>query len=103
MGPLDVRPTDVGQVKTGAVHYRPQTHGKAERFIQSALREWAYNFTCRHSSKRTKALDRWSHHYSWHRTHQGIGGAPPLSVLNPPRNNLLALHTESSPSSNSSC
>jgi Aldehyde dehydrogenase family/Integrase core domain len=44
--------------------YRPQTNGKAERFIQSALREWAYGFTYPHSSERTKALDRWSHHYT---------------------------------------
>jgi len=41
--------------------YRPQNNGKAERFIQSALREWAYGFTCQHSTERTKALDRWNH------------------------------------------
>ena len=35
--------------------YRPQTNGKAERFIQSALREWAYGFTYQHSSERTNA------------------------------------------------
>jgi transposase InsO family protein len=38
--------------------YRPQTNGKAERFIQSALREWAYGLTYRHSTERTKPLDR---------------------------------------------
>jgi len=73
--------------------YRPQTNGKAERFIQSALREWAYGFTYQHSSERTKALDRWNHHYNWHRPHQGIGGAVPMSRLNSSRNNLLTLHT----------
>lgn len=72
--------------------YRPQTNGKAERFIQSALREWAYGFTYQHSSERTAALDHWNHHYNWHRPHQGIGGAAPMSRLNKSRNNLLTLH-----------
>jgi len=73
--------------------YRPQTNGKAERFIQSALREWAYGFTYQHSEQRTAALDHWLHHYNWHRPHQGIGGAAPMSRLNKSRNNLLTLHT----------
>jgi transposase InsO family protein len=73
--------------------YRPQTNGKAERFIQSALREWAYGFTYQHSSERTQALDRWNHHYNWHRPHQGIAGAVPMSRLSSSRNNLLTLHT----------
>lgn len=73
--------------------YRPQTNGKAERFIQSALREWAYGFTYGHSAERTAALDFWVHHYNWHRPHQGIGGAAPMSRLNKPRNNLLTLHS----------
>ena len=73
--------------------YRPQTNGKAERFIQSALREWAYGFTYQHSSERTAALDHWNHHYNWHRPHQGIGGAAPMSRLNKSRNNLLTLHS----------
>lgn len=72
--------------------YRPQTNGKAERFIQSALREWAYGFTYQHSSQRTAALDYWNHHYNWHRPHQGIGGVAPMSRLNKSRNNLLTLH-----------
>ena len=73
--------------------YRPQTNGKAERFIQSALREWAYGFTYQNSSERTVALDHWNHHYNWHRPHQGIGGATPMSRLNQSRNNLLTLHS----------
>ena len=73
--------------------YRPQTNGKAERFIQSALREWAYGFTYQHSSQRTAALDDWNHHYNWHRPHQGIGGAAPMSRLTKSRNNLLTLHS----------
>ncbi|MGB6100398.1 MAG: IS481 family transposase [Comamonas sp.] len=73
--------------------YRPQTNGKAERFIQSALREWAYGFTYRHATERTAALEHWNHHYNWHRPHQGIGGVTPMSRLNRSRNNLLTLHT----------
>jgi len=73
--------------------YRPQTNGKAERFIQSALREWAYGIPYQHSSERTAMLDRWIHHYNWHRPHQGIGGLTPVSRLAQSRNNLLMLHT----------
>jgi transposase InsO family protein len=73
--------------------YRPQTNGKAERFIQSALREWAYGFTYQRSAERTQALDRWNHHYNWHRPHQGIGGAVPMSRLSSSTNNLLTLHS----------
>jgi len=73
--------------------YRPQTNGKAERFIQSALREWAYGFTYQRSAERTHALQRWNHHYNWHRPHQGIGGAVPMSRLSSNGNNLLTLHS----------
>jgi transposase InsO family protein len=73
--------------------YRPQTNGKAERFIQSALREWAYGFTYKNSAQRTDALDAWIHHYNWHRPHQGIHGATPMTRLSPSRNNLLTLHS----------
>jgi transposase InsO family protein len=73
--------------------YRPQTNGKAERFIQSALREWAYGIPYNHSSERTAMLERWIHHYNWHRPHQGIGGQAPVSRLVRSRNNLLQLHS----------
>jgi transposase InsO family protein len=73
--------------------YRPQTNGKAERFIQSALREWAYGFVYQTSSQRTEQLDAWIHHYNWHRPHQGIGGLAPMSRLKRSRNNLLTLHS----------
>ena len=81
----------------GIVHrftrpYRPQTNGKAERFIQSALREWAYGHTYQHLSQRTAALDTWIHHYNWHRPHQGIGGVAPITRLSSNRYNLLTLH-----------
>ena len=73
--------------------YTPKTNGKAERFIQSALREWAYGFTYQRSAERTQALDDWIHHYNWHRPHQGIGGISPMTRLMKSRNNLLTLHT----------
>jgi transposase InsO family protein len=73
--------------------YRPQTNGKAERFIQSALREWAYAIPYNHSSERAQMLKRWIHHYNWHRPHQGIQGVAPISRLTQSRNNLLTLHT----------
>lgn len=73
--------------------YRPQTNGKAERFIQSALREWAYGIAYNHSSERTAMLDRWTHHYNWHRPHQGINGIVPMSRLTKSSNNLLTLHS----------
>jgi transposase InsO family protein len=73
--------------------YRPQTNGKAERFIQSALREWAYGIPYNHSSERADMLDRWTHHYNWHRPHQGINGVAPVSRLAQSSNNLLTLHS----------
>jgi transposase InsO family protein len=73
--------------------YRPQTNGKAERFIQSALREWAYGIPYHHSGERSAMLNRWTHHYNWHRPHLGIGGLVPVSRLGRNRNNLLTFHT----------
>ncbi|MFX8020256.1 integrase core domain-containing protein, partial [Acinetobacter baumannii] len=49
--------------------YRPQTNGKAERFIQSALREWAYGRAYATSEVRSAALPAWNHFYNWHRPH----------------------------------
>ena len=46
---------------------RPLTNGKAECFIQSALREWPYGWTCQSSAERNQALASWQHHYNWHR------------------------------------
>jgi transposase InsO family protein len=86
-------------VELGIAHkrtraYRPQTNGKAERFIQSALREWAYGIAYDNSSQRTAMLAKWQHHYNWHRPHAGIGGVPPMSRLKPAStNNVLTLHT----------
>jgi transposase InsO family protein len=73
--------------------YRPQTNGKAERFIQSALREWAYGRAYSHSDERRAALPVWNHFYNWHREHHGIGCHTPMSRLSTSRKNVLTLHT----------
>jgi transposase InsO family protein len=73
--------------------YTPRTNGKAERFIQSALREWAYARAYGTSAQRINALPRWLHGYNWHRPHTSLAGQPPTSRLNLDRNNLLRLHT----------
>jgi len=73
--------------------YRPQTNGKAERFVQSVLREWAYGRTYANSDQRNAALPVWNHFYNWHREHHGIGLKPPMSRLSLSRNNLLTLHS----------
>lgn len=61
--------------------YRPQTNGKAERFIQTALREWAYARPYRTSDQRTAALRHFQKHYNEQRDHSSIGDQPPLSRL----------------------
>ena len=81
----------IGQKFTRA--YRPQTNGKAERFIQSALREWAYGPTYVNSEQRRAALPIWNHFYNWHRPHHGINLMAPASRLSVSRKNLLTLHS----------
>ena len=73
--------------------YRPQTNGKAERFIQSALREWAYGRIYANSAQRNAALPVWTHFYNWHRQHHGIQLNVPISRLTAFRKNVLTLHT----------
>jgi len=73
--------------------YRPQTNGKAERFIQSALREWAYGRVYANSEQRRAALPLWTHFYNCHREHHGIGLKAPISRLSLSRKNVLTLHT----------
>jgi len=73
--------------------YTPKTNGKAERFIQTSLREWAYARAYNTSNERTAELPRWIHRYNWHRPHGSIGSKPPISRLGLTENNLLRLHT----------
>ena len=69
--------------------YTPQTNGKAERFIQTALREWAYATAFHHSDQRRDALSPWLHRYNWHRPHASLDKNPPVSRLGLTRYNLL--------------
>jgi transposase InsO family protein len=61
--------------------YRPQTNGKAERFIRSMLAEWAYAAIYRNSAERTAALDGWLWTYNHHRRHRALGRKPPATRL----------------------
>jgi len=84
--------------KLGLKHIRtrpftPKTNGKAERFIQSALREWAYAKAYPSSDHRAAELTTWLHRYNWHRPHGGIKSQTPISRLGLAQDNLLKLHT----------
>jgi transposase InsO family protein len=61
--------------------YTPRTNGKAERFIQTMLREWAYARPYTSSARRRVALAPWLRRYNERRPHGGIGGAPPITRL----------------------
>jgi transposase InsO family protein len=68
---------------------RPQTNGKAERFIRTMLGGWAYGALYASSRERTAALDGWLYRYNHHRPHRAIGRQPPATRLN----NLLGTYT----------
>jgi transposase InsO family protein len=72
--------------------YTPKTNGKAERFIQTALREWAYAQAYPTSDHRGDELPYWLHRYNWHRPHGSLNSKPPISRLALTENNLLRLH-----------
>jgi transposase InsO family protein len=72
--------------------YTPRTNGKAERFVQTSLREWAYARAYNTSDERAAELPLWLHRYNWHRPHGAIGAKPPISRLSQPEDNLLRLH-----------
>jgi len=61
---------------------RPQTNGKAERFIQTLLGGWAYARLYASSSERARALPVWLNHYNYTRPHASLGKQPPSSRLN---------------------
>ena len=73
--------------------YTPRTNGKAERFIQTCLGEWAYAEAYPSSAQRTLALTHWLHHYNWHRPHSALHSMPPITKLGLKGNNLLKLHS----------
>jgi transposase InsO family protein len=73
--------------KAGARHvrtrpYTPRTNGKAERFIQTSLREWAYARNYASSDDRSQAIGPWTNAYNLHRPHAGIGDLSPWQRLN---------------------
>jgi transposase InsO family protein len=72
--------------------YRPQTNGKAERFIRTMLGSWAYGAIYRDSPERTAALDGWLWHYNHQRRHSALGHKPPIARLKE-RTNLLGTYT----------
>ena len=72
--------------------YTPKTNGKAERFIQTALREWAYAQAYPNSDRRAAELPIWLHRYNGHRPHGSLKSKPPISRLALAENNLLRLH-----------
>jgi len=96
--------TDNGACYRGALHalacrrlgirhsrtrpYRPQTNGKAERFIRTLLSGWAYGAIYRSSHERTAALDGWLWHYNHRRRHSALGHQPPIT-----RTNLLGSYS----------
>ena len=69
--------------------YTPRTNGKAERFIQTSLREWAYIRAYRSSAERGQAMHPWIAGYNHIRPHSALGGKPPLEKLN----NVLGFNT----------
>jgi transposase InsO family protein len=68
---------------------RPQTNGKAERFIRTMLGAWAYGAIYALSQERTSTLDGWLFHYNHRRRHQGIGRQTPADRLD----NLLGTYS----------
>jgi transposase InsO family protein len=71
--------------------YRPQTNGKAERFIRTLLGGWAYGAIYRTSTERAAALDGWIDYYNHRRKHTALGRKPPIARLTE-RNNLLGTY-----------
>ncbi len=72
--------------------YTPRTNGKAERFIQTLLREWAYVQPYHTSRARRRTLRSWLHYYNCHRAHRGLRGTAPISRL-PAGYNLVGIHS----------
>jgi transposase InsO family protein len=83
---------DLGLKHVRTKPYTPKTNGKAERFIQTALREWAYAQAYPTSDRRAEELPIWLHRYNWHRPHGGIKSKTPISRLALTEDNLSRLH-----------
>lgn len=83
---------DLGLKHIRTKPYTPKTNGKAERFVQTSLREWAYAQAYQTSDQRAAELAPWLHRYNWHRPHGGIKSQTPISRLRLTEDNLLMLH-----------
>lgn len=83
---------DLGLKHVRTRPYTPKTNGKAERFIQTALREWAYAIAYPTSDHRAAELPVWLHRYNWHRPHGSLKSKTPISRLAQTGDNLLRLH-----------
>ena len=75
--------TDLGIRHVRTRPYRPRTNGKAERFIQTMLREWAYAASYANSEHRRRVLTTWLTYYNCQRPHSALGHQPPISRLAP--------------------
>ena len=73
--------------------YTPRTNGKAERFIQTAIHEWAYARRYENSADRAAQLKPWTHLYNWHRPHASLNQMPPITRSRLDVNNLLTHHS----------
>jgi len=73
--------------------YTPRTNGKAERFIQTLLREWAYRRPYLTSAQRREALPAWLYYYNWHRGHGALHGQAPITAMAAATDKLVAVHT----------
>jgi transposase InsO family protein len=106
---VDAVMTDNGSAYRSAIHslackalglkhlrtrpYRPQTNGKAERFIRTMLGGWAYRAIYRSSAERTRALEGWLWRYNYRRPHGSLGRRPPAARLDELRNNPLGSYS----------
>lgn len=72
--------------------YTPKTNGKAERFVQTSLREWAYARPYETSAEREAALQPFIDRYNWHRPHSALNHQPPMTRI-PAMSNLLRLNS----------
>jgi transposase InsO family protein len=84
---------DLGLTHIRTKPYTPKTNGKAERFIQTSLREWAYAQAYPTSDHRAAALPIWLHRYNWHWLHSSLKSKAPISRLALTEDNLLRLHS----------
>ena len=71
--------------------YTPRTNGKAERFIQASLREWAYAQPFQSSAERSEAMQSWINRYNYSRPHTALGGRSPITTI--AKDNLLGNDT----------